>query len=309
MQKLGESVMNNEKINKLLKLVDSFSSRHHKHEILSDCFEIWAICISQLVDKPQYAEREQRYLDIVKKYDKHDLDIISEMFAEVWVLLSNMPTDGFEEFIYKFSNTPILGNIDELPSNDSGLVGRSFRDVFPDVAEHLYPLFREVCNSGENQSLYVYIYEDDFLKDFYEINLIYDEDFFAVVLKETEKENLKIKEELSFDFNVNPICIIQDNSIVKANDPYFNLFDCPKNDVECLSIETLTESHVAYNDTGLVLTYPQMIEKIMSDEFLSITYKAVINVCGTLKCFQAVIQKKKKLTMYAKKCLKLLKKF
>lgn len=100
--------MNNEKINKLLKLVDSFSSRHHKHEILSDCFEIWAICISQLVDKPQYAEREQRYLDIVKKYDKHDLDIISEMFAEVWVLLSNMPTDGFDDYlgqIYMLSGT------------------------------------------------------------------------------------------------------------------------------------------------------------------------------------------------------------
>lgn len=100
--------MNKAKIDKLLKLVDSFSSRHHKHEILSDCFEIWAICISQLVDKPQYAEREQRYLDIVKKYDKHDLDIISQMFGEVWMLLSNMPTDGFDDYLgqlYMLSGT------------------------------------------------------------------------------------------------------------------------------------------------------------------------------------------------------------
>ena len=100
--------MNKAKIDKLLKLVDSFSSRHHKHEILSDCFEIWAICISQLVDKPQYAEREQRYLDIVKKYDKHDLDIIAQMFGEVWMLLSNMPKDGFDDYLgqlYMLSGT------------------------------------------------------------------------------------------------------------------------------------------------------------------------------------------------------------
>lgn len=91
--------MNNAKVDKLLKLIDSFSSRHHKHEILSDCFEIWAICISQTVDKPQYAAREQRYLDIVKKYDKHDLDLIGQMFGEVWLLLSEMPTDGFDDYL------------------------------------------------------------------------------------------------------------------------------------------------------------------------------------------------------------------
>ena len=42
---------------------------------------------------------------------------------------------------------------------------------------------------------------------------------------------------------------------------------------------------------------PQIIEKILNDEFLSVTYKAIIDVCGSLKCFQAIARK----TYYGKK--------
>lgn len=89
----------NNKVQEMLKLVDKFSSRHHIHEILSDCFECWAICISNLVDRTQYEKREKRYLDIVKKYDKHDLDLMSELFALVWVTLTKMPEDGFGDYL------------------------------------------------------------------------------------------------------------------------------------------------------------------------------------------------------------------
>lgn len=96
------------KINEMLKLIDKFSSRHHKHEILSDCFEVWAICISNRFDKPQFEQREKRYLDIVKKYEKNDLELMAQLFAEIWVLLSNMPEDGFDDYLgqlYMLSDT------------------------------------------------------------------------------------------------------------------------------------------------------------------------------------------------------------
>lgn len=102
--------MNNQRIDKLLKLLDKFSSRHHRHEILADCFEIWAICISNMVDKPNFNVREQKYLDIVKKYDKNDLDLISQMFAEVWVLLSSMPTEGFDDYLGQLYMLSDIGN-------------------------------------------------------------------------------------------------------------------------------------------------------------------------------------------------------
>ncbi len=96
------------KIDNLLKMLDKFSSRHHRHEILADCFEIWALCISNRVDKPQFEAREQRYFDIIKKYSKEDLDIIVQMFAEVWVLLTSMSAEGFDDYLgqlYMLSDT------------------------------------------------------------------------------------------------------------------------------------------------------------------------------------------------------------
>lgn len=89
----------NSKVQEMLKLVDKFSNRHHKHEVLSDCFECWAICLSNMVDTPQRDEREKRYLEIVKKYDKCDLDIMAELFALVWITLTQMPENGFADYL------------------------------------------------------------------------------------------------------------------------------------------------------------------------------------------------------------------
>lgn len=87
------------KVQEMLKLVDKFSNRHHKHEILSDCFECWAICISNMVDRTQYDEREKKYLEIVKKYDKPDLDLMAELFALVWITLTQMSEKGFGDYL------------------------------------------------------------------------------------------------------------------------------------------------------------------------------------------------------------------
>lgn len=87
------------KVQEMLKLVDKFNNQHHKHEILSDCFECWAICISNMVDRTHYDERENKYLEIVKKYNKHDLDLMAELFALVWVTLTKMPEDGFGDYL------------------------------------------------------------------------------------------------------------------------------------------------------------------------------------------------------------------
>ena len=96
------------KTQEMLKLIDKFSSRHHRHEILADCFECWAISISNLVDHRQREEREKQYLRIVQKYDKHDLDIMAQLFAQAWLALTEMPQTGFYDLLgelYMLSDT------------------------------------------------------------------------------------------------------------------------------------------------------------------------------------------------------------
>lgn len=98
----------NNRTQEMLKLVNKFSGRHHRHEILSDCFECWAICISNMVDIPNFDEREKRYLHIIQKYDKADLDLMAQLFALVWDGLTKMPETGFYDLLgelYMLSDT------------------------------------------------------------------------------------------------------------------------------------------------------------------------------------------------------------
>jgi type I restriction-modification system DNA methylase subunit len=88
-------------VNDMLKLLDNSTYRIGRYEFLSDVFECGAIAISNRFDLINRDKREERYLQIVKKYDKESLNLLSDMFAKIFVLLTNQinPYVGFNDYL------------------------------------------------------------------------------------------------------------------------------------------------------------------------------------------------------------------
>lgn len=97
-------------VDEILKLLDKGLYKVNAHEFLSDVFECGAIAISNRFDFTQYEKREQRYLQIIKKYDKSIQQLIADIFAKIFVLLTQQinPCIGFNDYLgelYMKSNT------------------------------------------------------------------------------------------------------------------------------------------------------------------------------------------------------------
>ena len=71
------------------------------HEFLADIFECGAIAISNRFDMVQYQEREERYLRINKKYEPAIQELITEIFAKIFILLTQQinPAVGFNDYL------------------------------------------------------------------------------------------------------------------------------------------------------------------------------------------------------------------
>jgi hypothetical protein len=65
----------------LVKLIRSFSHGHHLHSVFSDFVELSALAISNSVDRTQFEAREKRYLDIVGKYTKDEVQRFPQMLG------------------------------------------------------------------------------------------------------------------------------------------------------------------------------------------------------------------------------------
>lgn len=57
--------------------------KHSQWQVFSDFVEVCAISISNAVDFPKYDIREARYLEIVGKYTKDEVDAFCKMFADL----------------------------------------------------------------------------------------------------------------------------------------------------------------------------------------------------------------------------------
>lgn len=95
-------------INDIIKLLDTGSYKVGKHELLSDVFQCGAIAIANKFDRRQAKKREETYLSIIKKYDKDTQQLITEIFAEISVLLLSQIDMGFDDYLgelYMLSET------------------------------------------------------------------------------------------------------------------------------------------------------------------------------------------------------------
>lgn len=88
-------------VDKILKLLEKGCLRIGRHEFLSDVFECGAIAISNRFDTRQAIRREERYLQIVKKYDRDTMELLTKVFAEIYFLLSQQinPAVGFNDYL------------------------------------------------------------------------------------------------------------------------------------------------------------------------------------------------------------------
>ena len=81
-------------IEDIIKRINASVYRFDKHQLISDVFECGAITISNMVDLMNKEEREKRYLQVIKKYQKEEQTLIAEIFAMIFALLSSVVYDN-----------------------------------------------------------------------------------------------------------------------------------------------------------------------------------------------------------------------
>lgn len=77
----------------LIKLIEANGYRHSSWQVFSDFVEMAAIGISNTVDLAQRDAREARYLEIVKRYERDEIDRFPQMFAELVMEMEAGPAD------------------------------------------------------------------------------------------------------------------------------------------------------------------------------------------------------------------------
>ena len=132
------TTMNQEKLKTLIKLTDSLEYHHSKYQALADFFEIGAIVISKQADLTNYPPREKRYHEIIKQYNKQELDILVKLFAETWRILTNMTEEGFGDY---------LGELYMQSGTKSELAGQFFTPY------HIAHCMAQMAFSGDNPKL------------------------------------------------------------------------------------------------------------------------------------------------------------
>ena len=80
-------------VNDIIKQIDRSAYKVNKSKLIYDVFECGAIAISNKVDLPQAAKREERYLQIIKSYQPQERKLIADIFGQIFALLSSVVYD------------------------------------------------------------------------------------------------------------------------------------------------------------------------------------------------------------------------
>ncbi len=79
----------------IVKLLNGLNGRYSKWVIWQDFIQMFAISTANVFPGPHREEREQRYLDIAKKYDKKELEKFAEMMGLVVLGMESNPDQDF----------------------------------------------------------------------------------------------------------------------------------------------------------------------------------------------------------------------
>jgi type I restriction-modification system DNA methylase subunit len=93
-------------------LIKQFSYGHHLDTVFRDFVEMAAITMSNSVDRAQFDAREKRYLEIVGKYRKEEVERFPLMFAELTLVFEkrvSVMTAARERGVMASNLTDVLG--------------------------------------------------------------------------------------------------------------------------------------------------------------------------------------------------------
>jgi type I restriction-modification system DNA methylase subunit len=77
----------------MVKLIHQLSQRHSTYRVFSDFVEMSAIAHSNATDKAQFETREKRYFDIIKPYQKEEINEFSNLLGMLVNHLDESPKD------------------------------------------------------------------------------------------------------------------------------------------------------------------------------------------------------------------------
>jgi len=77
----------------LVKLFNSLRYRYDMYTLFSDFVELGALAISNSVDKQQFEKREEKYLQVIHKYEQEETEVFPKMLAIVTDALGRRMTD------------------------------------------------------------------------------------------------------------------------------------------------------------------------------------------------------------------------
>lgn len=81
----------------IIKKINKLTGKYRLYEVFKNIIEMFAITISNNCDMANWDRREKRYLEIAKRYNKKEIDIIGEIFALIVIELENEPRDVLGE--------------------------------------------------------------------------------------------------------------------------------------------------------------------------------------------------------------------
>lgn len=81
-------------VNEIIKQIDSAAYKVDRSQLIADVFECGAISISNTVDFAPQMKREERYRDIMNKYRPEERELLSEIFTQIYMLLSSVVYDN-----------------------------------------------------------------------------------------------------------------------------------------------------------------------------------------------------------------------
>ena len=140
------------RLNEINKIVDKLTYRQSRWGVLTDLFEISAITVSNRFDLVNFDKREKRYLDIIKKYDKAEMELFVEAFGKIYNLLTGMINHGFNDYLgqlYMMSGTSSdkAGQF-FTPYNLSQACARLSIDGERLKEDKIYTMHEPTCGSG-----------------------------------------------------------------------------------------------------------------------------------------------------------------
>ena len=93
-------IVRGERQKELAKVFDDACQRHNRWQVWSDFMTMFAIAISNAVDKEQAPAREEMYMTLVKKYNERETGCMAKMFALIVDAMEENPDQDFLGDLY-----------------------------------------------------------------------------------------------------------------------------------------------------------------------------------------------------------------